>query len=450
MLKQTLNLLLFFAFWSVRAQEAPTLENFTLKNGLKVYFIKYGKIEAINVSVIINSGKKNETPYQQGYNSITANLILEGNKKYTQEQQNDKAFGIGTEINAKSNFDYTSIEANFLTKDANTAIDLISSAMLQPLFDKEKVAQYIAYLTDYNNPAKLDIANIAQIYSNLSIYGIDNPLGRTIYKRQLKLITSEKLIEFHKFNYTPKNTKIMVCGNFNSEELKRIIETYFSSWQSAFGETNGVSLEYPVIKQREVYFVNRAGATQCALQWNKTAPSVKDKDFLAFTIANQLFNQTLFKEIREIGGKTYSIGSGHLTTQFSNLLSVSCSVRNNEMLNTINLFDITLQNFALGNFTQQEFDNEITAFKTRLLSMEYPEQIADFYNPVVYDFNARKNILSELTNLKTEDVKKAIKKYFTPNNYKLVIAGDESEVNLQLNQIKNLKKLAQSDLELKN
>jgi zinc protease len=441
---------LLLACINLWAQETPTIENFTLKNGLKVYFIKYGKIEAINVSVIINSGKKNETPGQQGYNDITANLILEGNKKYSQEQQNDKAFAIGGSINASSNYDYTTIEGNFLSKDATTAFDLLSAAVLQPLFDKDKVTQFISYLIDYNNPTKIDIANIAQVYSNLSIYGIDNPLGRSIYKKQLQLITPEKLIEFHKFNYTPKNTKIIVCGNFNSEELKKIIESNFNSWQSSYGETNGVSLDFPTIKQQEFYFVNRVAATQCALQWNKIAPSVKDRDFLAFTIANQLFNQTLFKEIREIGGKTYSIGSAHIKTQFANLMSISCSVRNNEVLNTINLFDKTLQNFALGNFTQQDFDNEITAFKTRLMSIEYPEQIADFYNPMVYDFNTRKNVLSDLALLKTEDIKKAIKKYYTPNVYKLLIAGDENEIKSQLEKIKNLKKLNPLDLELKN
>lgn len=450
MIKLIRPFLLLFTSLGIQAQEAPTLENFTLKNGLKVYFIKYGKIEAIHISVIINSGKKNETPGQQGYTDITANVILEGNKKYSQEQQNDKAFALGGSLNANSNYDYTTIEGNFLSKDANTAFDLISAAVLQPLFDKDKVAQYVSYLIDYNNPTRINISSMAQIYSNLSIYGSDNPLGRSIYQKQLQLITPEKLSEFHRFNYTPKNTKIIVCGNFNSEELKKIIETYFSNWQSTYGEVNGVSLDYPIIKQQEFYFVNKNDVTQSALQWNKIAPSVKDKDFLAFTIANQLFNQTLFKEIREIGGKTYSIGSNHLKTQFSNLINIGCSVRNNEVLNTINLFDKTLQNFSLGNFTQQEFDNEITAFKTNLLSIEYPEQIAEFYNPILYDFNLRKNILAGLANLKTEDIKKVIKKYYTPSAYKLVIAGDESIIKPQLEKLKNLKKYTASDIEYKN
>jgi len=67
-----------FICLSVKAQQLPELETFTLKNGLKIYFLKYGKIEAITVFVVVNSGKKNETPGQQGYNGLVANLVFAG------------------------------------------------------------------------------------------------------------------------------------------------------------------------------------------------------------------------------------------------------------------------------------------------------------------------------------------------------------------------------------
>jgi hypothetical protein len=48
-----------------------------------------------------------------------------------------------------------------------------------------------------------------------------------------------------------------------------------------------------------------------------------------------------------------------------------------------------------------------------------------------------------------EDVKKVIKKYYTPDSYKLVLAGDETLLGGQLAQIKDLKRLGPADLELK-
>ena len=432
------------------SQEVPTLETYTLKNGLKIYLMQYGKIPSINVKFIINTGDKNEVPGQQGYCEITAGLLLEGNTKYTQEQQNDLAFKLGGQLNSAANFDNTTISANFLTKDFDLGMDLFSSAILHPTFSKEKIDTRISYLIDYNNPTKMDIATLAGVYSDLFLYGTSNPLGRNYYKAQLKLITPEKIKEFHQFNYTPKNAGIIICGNFNPADVKTIIEKYFGSWQSTFGEVNGVSLDYPQIKKKEMAFINRRGATQCALQWNKMAPSIKDKDVLAFRVANSIFNVVLFSEIREKGGKTYSIGSGHQPTQFSNLFVVSCSVRSEEMVNTINLFDKTLQNFASANITQEDFDKAITKMKVSLMSSELPENVSGTYNPIVYDFNKRKNYLNDLSALKLEDIQKAIKKYFTPDIYKLVISGDETVVASQLASLKGLITYKPADLEKDN
>lgn len=432
------------------AQEVPQLETYSLKNGVKIFLLKYGKIPAVNVKFVINTGEKNEAPGQQGYSELTAKLLLEGNSKYTQEQQNDIAFKLGGDFGQDVNKDNTAITANFLTKDFDQGMDLFSSAILHPTFSKENLDQMIAQYIDYNSPTKMDIANLADVFSDLQLYSTSNPLGRHHYKAQLKLITPEKIREFHSFNYTPKNASVLVCGNFNSEVVKSVLEKYFGNWQSAFGEVNGVALDAPQIKKKEIGFINRNLATQCALQWNKPAPSLKDKDLLAFNVAVRLFNVVLFTEIREKGGKTYSIGAGHAASQFSNLLTISCSVRSDEMLNTIQLFDKTLMDFAQAKFSQEDFDKAVTGLKISIMSAEMPSAISSIYNPLLYDFNKRKNYLNDLANVKPEDVQRVIKKYFTPDIYKLMIAGDETVVAAQLNSIKALVKYKATDIEKDN
>jgi predicted Zn-dependent peptidase len=87
------------------------------------------------------------------------------------------------------------------------------------------------------------------------------------------------------------------------------------------------------------------------LQWNKISPAVTDKDQLAFAIANNIFNEVLFKEIREKGGKTYSIGSNQRASKYANLFTVTCSVRSSELVQyTIDLFDKTLANFNSNRY----------------------------------------------------------------------------------------------------
>lgn len=450
MIKKILAIALGVLFFAAGAQEIPQLETYSLKNGLKIYLLKYGKIPAVNVRFIINTGKKNETPGQQGYSEITASMLLEGNTKYSVEAQNDIAFKLGGQLSSNSTFDHTTISANFLTKDFDAGMDLFSAAILHPLFDKDKLDQSISYLVDYNNPAKMDIADLADVFSDLNIFGTSSPLGRHYYKTQLQLITPDKLKEFHQFNFTPKNSSVVVCGNFNAADVKAVLEKYFGAWQSTYSEVNGVALDAPVIKKKELCFINRTGATQSALQWNKTAPSIKDKDYLAFRVANSIFSRVLFSEIREKGGKTYGISSNYQPTQFANLFVISCSVRNDEMANTITLFDKTLLDFNNSTISQEDFDKAVTNLRVGIISSELPESILSFYNPVVYDFQKRKNFLNDLAALKLEDVQKVIKKYFTADIYKLVVAGDENVLATQLANLKGLNKYKAADIEKDN
>jgi zinc protease len=449
-MKKIVSIALLLVAGYISAQGVPTLETYTLKNGLKIYLMQYGKIPAVNVRFIVNSGRKNEIPGQQGYSALTGSMLLRGNKKYTQEGQADKAFKLGAELSDASNEDYTSITANMLYKDFDAGMDLFSAAILTPLFDKEKLDQEISYLVDYNTPNKMDIANLAAVFSAHGLHGPANPLGRYFYKKQLQEITPEKIKEYHQFNFTPKNSSVVVCGNFNAAEVKSVVEKYFGNWQSAYGEVNGVSLDMPSVKKKEIGFINRSNATQCALQWNKIAPGTKDKDYMAFRVANAVFGRLLFSEIREKGGKTYSIQSIHQTSQFSNIFYVMCSVRSEEMLNTVDLFDKTLKDFSTVNITQEDFDKAVTGIKVGIMSSELPADILAFYNPVAYDFNKRKAFLSDLATLKLEDVQKAIKKYYTTDVYKLVIAGDENKVGEQLKNIKGLTKFSATDLEKEN
>ncbi|MBL7934749.1 MAG: insulinase family protein, partial [Bacteroidia bacterium] len=199
---------------SFKAQIVPTYETFNLKNGLKVYLLQYGNIPAINVKLVLNTGKVNEAPGQQNYSDMVANAILMGNSKYDIETQSNKAFALGTSLSASSSNDNTTVEMNILTKDLDEGMDLMSAAVLTPTFPKEKIDLMISQNIDFNSPTKMDIAELSSVFSNYFIYGLANPLGRYFYKTQLQKITPTIIKEYYDFNFTPKNANLIICGNF--------------------------------------------------------------------------------------------------------------------------------------------------------------------------------------------------------------------------------------------
>lgn len=424
-------------------------EQYKLKNGLQVTLIEYGSIDATGISLFVNAGIKNEIPGRQGIAELTAQAVLFGSNKYDRLKQTDLLYTMGTDISSYSNDNFTKISAIFLNRDLETGFDIFAAAVRQPVFPDADVRQSISEYGQFNKSSKMDINVLAERFSKLFVYGASNPLGRNPYPAQMEKIKTTEIKEFYDFNYTPKNSRIVICGKLDKEKVKKLVETYFSDWQAAYGENNQVSLEPPIFNNREYGFVNRDSATQAYLCWIKKAPEANDKDALPFQVATQVFNKILFDEIREKGGKTYNISMGYDDVSLGRIYSIETQTRCEESFNTVTDVDNVLNNFCTKGITAGEFALAKLSMKNEFKSANSPTGISGFYNPLVYtDIGKRANYLAGLEALPLETVNKIIKKYFNPDSYKLMIAGSESGLRESLDKFKNLKRFPNNAIEV--
>ena len=441
--------LLIATFISQAQVSFPSIEEYKLGNGLKVYLIEYGDVPATAITLYINCGKKNEAPGQQYLSQIAASCINMGCEKYDRLTLENKLFRLGTSIGAGAGDNYTTVSTFFLNNNTEEALDIFSNALLHPTFPEKEITQLISETIDYNNASKVDIAEQANIFARFWIYGAANPLGRHFYKSQLEKITPAAIKEFYQFNYTPGNARLVLCGKMDKAKMKALIEKYFGPWTAPYGENNGASFESPVIKKKEYGFINRNNATHASLNWIKNGPEPRSKDVLPFMIANAALTDVLFVEVREKGGKTYGIGSRYSPYALSNIFSISTQVRSNEMLNTINLVDKVLNQFYANGITLIQFEKAKKQMLNNWLTIEDPRSLTAFLNPLIYPKpELRKTYISEINAITLADINKIIKRYFTTNAYKLVIAGDQNQLNEQLKQLPGLKIFSAKDIEV--
>jgi zinc protease len=427
------------------------IEEYKLKNGMQVKLIDFGSIPAVSVSCFVNVGKKTETPGQQYLATLTANSLSLGNEKYNRVTQDNTISKLGTSIAINSNNNYTEVSMRFLNKDASTAMDLFSSLLLKPSFPATDIKQQVEQTLNYNNPYKMDISAIAGMFSDYVLFGTAHPVGRHFYSTQLNKITSKEITEFYKFNYTPKNTVLVLAGNFDHAAMKTLIENMFGSWTAAYGENNGSAYEVQPVSKKEYFFVNKNRATQASLRWNKKSPEAGSKDVIPFDIVNNAFNNLLFEEIRAKEGKTYGINSVYTENGNNGFYFVTTQVRNDVAYETTVSFDRVLKQFYDKGITQAELDKGKAALKNDRLSIESPAQIIEFYNPLIYKDPAKRNeFISAVDAVTLEQANKILKKYFTPDSYKLVMVGDQAVLELQLQKIKYLVKLPVTSIEKDN
>jgi predicted Zn-dependent peptidase len=451
MKKIILSIFISSGISSAVAQKLATVEEFKLKNGLEVKMIPFGSIPAVSITCYVNVGKKTETPGQQYLATVTSTALSLGNEKYPRVQQDNLLSKLGSAITIATNSNYTEIGMRFLDKDASTGMDLLSSLLLKPSFPAEDIRQQVEQTLNYNNPYKMDISAISSMFSDYVLFGTVHPLGRHFYSAQLNKITAAQVSEFYKFNYTPKNTKIVLAGNFDHAAMRAMLESAFGSWTPAYGENNGSAYEVQPITKKEYYFVNKNRATQAALRWNKKAPEAGSKDVIPFEMANNAFNNILFEEIRAKEGKTYGINSVYSEESNSGFYAVVTQVRNEVAYETTVSFDRVLKQFYETGITQADFEKAKTALKNDRLMIENPFDLIAFYNPLLYKDPAKRNeYLAAIDAITIEQVNKIIKKYYTADAYKLVMVGDQTALDPQLQKIKDLVKLPVTSIEKDN
>jgi zinc protease len=424
-------------------------EKYKLKNKMQVVFMDYGSLPVTYINLFINTGKKNESPGMQSIAGLTANSLLLGNERYTRIQQDSIRDGIGASLNAGSNDNFTTVSMQFPNIYTEPAMDLLGNVILHPTFPKDEIAENVNRTLTYNTPSKMDIMSLASVYNRFFVFGAGNPLGRHFYASQLNKISSDQIKEFYKFNYTPKNCIIVVSGKPDKEKVKALIEKYFGSWEAAYSEVNSVSLAEPEINKKECAFVNRENATQAALCWTKKGPDVKSRDLDAFEVANDVFTMMLTKTIREKEGKTYGIGSSFNPQNNNGIYSVSTQVRSEVMYETMMSFDKVLKQLYDSGAPTEILEIVKNQHKNELASLETPSQLVYIFNPLLYpDFEKRKQYMEQVANIDNVRLNKIIKKYFNPNDYKLLIAGNEATLSPQLSRINNLVKMPLSAIEV--
>jgi zinc protease len=444
------SLILFVSVATAQIKQLP-VEEFKLKNGLEVKMIHFGTIPSVTISCFVNVGKKTETPGQQSLATVTSNALLMGNDKYTRINQDNLLSKLGSGVSANCNNNFTEIGMRFLNKDATVAMDIFSSIILKPTFAADEIKQDIEQTLNYNNPYKMDIGDISAMFSDSVVFGTAHPLGRHFYAAQLNKITAAQVSEFYKFNYTPKNTKIILAGNFDNAQMKTALENLFGGWTAAYGENNGASYDIESISKKEYFFVNKNKANQACLTWNKKAPEAGSKDAMLFDLANDAFNVLLFDEIRAKEGKTYGINSVVNKSNNNGIYFVKTQVRNEVAYETTVSFDRVIKQFYDAGISQADLNKAKEGLKNQRLSMENPSSIISFYNPILYkDIAKRNEYLTSLDAITLDQVNKTVKKYFTTDSYKLVIVGDAVALEPQLAKIKELVKLPVTSIEKDN
>ena len=421
-------------------------KSFELKNGLTVLVVEDNKLPTFSLRITIDNPPVLEGE-KSGLNSLSNALFGEGSKNIEKDTFNEEVDYLGASISMGMGFAF----ANGLTKHKERIFELLSDAALNPYFEeeelnKEKEKLITAIKGDENNPS-----SIAQRVRGVLAYTKNHPYGEFQTEESINNVSIKDIEDNYSMMFRPDNAYMVVSGDVKFEEIKKLVDKYFSKWKKSRKVLESKIIQPIDVKKSEINLIDMPDAVQSELSvMNITDLQTNSEDHHAALVTNFIlggsFNSYLNSNLREENGWTYGAGSSIARNKWTKAtFRASTSVRNAvtdsaivEILNEIHrirneyvsdkMLDAAKATY-LGNFIMSTEDKSLLAdFAVNIKTQNLPE---DFYE----------TFISKINDVTKEDVMRVAQKYLKTDNLRIVVVGKGTEIVENLENINYNRKL---------
>ena len=414
----------------------PPHEKIVLKNGLTLLVMEKHGVPIVSFYAIVKTGSAANPPGQEGLASITAGLLRKGTQKRTAQQFAGDLDFIGGSFDSGADDDSTNISAEFLTKNLDRGLDLLSDAMLHATFPQAEVDKLLAQSIDGVKASKDEAEAVIFNYYGGYLYGT-HPYGRPNGGDELSLkkIQRDGIVKFYETNYVPANTILAVAGEFSSPELKKKLEATFGAWPAKPAPAVNIPAATGV-KGKRLLLVDKPDATQTYFAIGNVGVNATDPDRVAIRVVNTAFGGTfaslLNSALRIESGYTYGAQSFFQMEKAAGPFAIYSFTKNETTVPAIDLALKVLDDFHKNGLTQVQLDTAKKYMKGQFpprieTSGQLASRIAsnEFYG---LDDNEINQLESRIDAVTVESARQVIAKRFPKEDLVFTLVGKASEI----------------------
>ena len=217
----------------------PVPTTFALANGIKVYLLEDHSLPVFSARLVDLAGSATNPTGQPGLAAFTARMLTEGTDKRSSTLLADDVASIGASLNSTAGMDASAAAIDALSNNVDAAFDLLSDVALHPAFKPEEVERIRAQrltsiLQEGDQPFAAALRVGAKVLFGDYPYGYRD-IGTTA---SVKAITRDQLAKFWSDHYAPANASLVLVGDINETEARKLGEQYFGGWSAAGATTN--------------------------------------------------------------------------------------------------------------------------------------------------------------------------------------------------------------------
>jgi len=265
---------LLMASLCIQAQEV-TYEEYELDNGLHVILHQDNTAPLVTTSVMYHVGGKDRTEGRTGFAHFFEHLLFEGTKNIERGKWFEIVSSNGGKNNANTSQDRTYYYEVFPSNNLKLGLWLESERMLHPVIDQKGI--------DTQQEVVKEEKRLR--YDNSPYGKLINEVGKNLFKKHpykdpnigymadLDAATLEDVIAYNKKYYSPNNAVLVVAGDIDLVDTKKMVIDYFGDIPKGEEVTRNYPQEDPIIKEE------RAKAYDANIQIPATVISYRTPGF---------------------------------------------------------------------------------------------------------------------------------------------------------------------------
>lgn len=314
-MKIRLLVLLLFAPLAWAADiSLPDYERIELANGTVLLLSEKHDVPLIGMRAVVRAGAASDPAGLSGLSELFATVMQKGAGDRDAAAMAEAAAGVGGQLSVSADVESITVSAEFLSRDVELMIELVSDVLLQPTLSADELARERSRTIDLIKAAKdSDPSNLMASYSNAFLFG-DHPYGNPTFGSESSLaeIEHDDLLQFYQDHFGGDRLIVAVAGDFDSAAMKARLTSIFEGWGAAGAERPVVGAAER-IQGRRVLLVDKPGATQTHFWIGNIGVAVSYPGRAELNIANTLFGgrftSMLMTELRLNAGLTYGVRS---------------------------------------------------------------------------------------------------------------------------------------------
>nr|WP_298996733.1 pitrilysin family protein [uncultured Allomuricauda sp.] len=233
------------------AQEV-SFEEYDLPNGLHVILHQENGAPVVTTSVMYHVGGKDRTEGRTGFAHFFEHLLFEGTENIERGKWFEIVSSNGGINNANTSQDRTYYYEVFPSNNLQLGLWMESERMLHPVIDQkgvdtqQEVVKEEKRLRYDNSPYGQFLAVLGKNLFEVHPYKDPN-IG---YMEDLDAATLEDVKAYNKKYYVPNNSVLVVAGDFQIDETKKMIEDYFGPIPRGADIVRNYPKEKPITEQK--------------------------------------------------------------------------------------------------------------------------------------------------------------------------------------------------------